>query len=159
MFVISLFVVHFITSFINRPSRCCFLSNQVLYLFKFHLLGKMENFIQSNCFCRYTTVTVVPLGGFQRRRTQKWDQRWDFVDWQMVSQCLSNERKFHMHWSCLNIFLGIIVPVTPKKPKLHSKQCLRSRNVRNAGQCDHRHFDQPKNFIVYFLRFLGNLYQ
>ena len=26
----------------------------------FYPLGKMENFIQSDCFCRYTTVTVVP---------------------------------------------------------------------------------------------------
>ena len=60
MFVISLHVVHFITPFINRPSTCCFLSNQVLYLFNFYPLGKMENFIQSDCFCRYTIVTVVP---------------------------------------------------------------------------------------------------
>ena len=36
------------------------LSNQVLYLFKFYPFGKMENFIQWDCFCRYTTVTVVP---------------------------------------------------------------------------------------------------
>ena len=43
MFVISLHVVHFITPFINRPSTCCFLPNQVLYLFKFYPLGKMEN--------------------------------------------------------------------------------------------------------------------
>ena len=60
MFVISLHVVHFITPFINRPSTCCILSNQVLYLFKFYPLGKMEIFIQSDCFCRHTTVTVVP---------------------------------------------------------------------------------------------------
>ena len=52
MFVISLHVVHFITPF--------FLSNQVLYLFKSYRLGKIENFIQSDCFCRYTTVSVVP---------------------------------------------------------------------------------------------------
>ena len=49
MFVISLHV-YFITPFINRPSTCCILSNQVLYLFKFYLLGKMENFTQSDCF-------------------------------------------------------------------------------------------------------------
>ena len=60
MFVISLHVLHFITPFINRPSKWCFLSNQVLYLLKFYPLGKMENLIQSDCFCRYTTVTVVP---------------------------------------------------------------------------------------------------
>ena len=60
MFVIPLHVVHFITPFINRPSTCCFLSNQVLHLFKFDLVGKMGNFIQSDCFCRYTTVTAVP---------------------------------------------------------------------------------------------------
>ena len=39
MFFISLHVVHFITPFINRPSTCCFLSNQVLYLFKFYPQG------------------------------------------------------------------------------------------------------------------------
>ena len=60
MLVISLHVVHFITPFIIRPSTCCFLSSQVLYLFKFYPFGKTENFIQSDCFCRYTTVTVVP---------------------------------------------------------------------------------------------------
>ena len=60
MFVISLQVVHFITLFINRPSTCCFLSNQVWYFFKFYQLAKMENFIQSDCFRRYTTVIVVP---------------------------------------------------------------------------------------------------
>ena len=60
MFVISLHVVHFITPFINRPSTRCFLSNQVLNLFKFYPLGKMANFIQSDCFCRYKTITVVP---------------------------------------------------------------------------------------------------
>ena len=48
----------FIMPFINRPSTWCHLSNQVLYLFKFYPLGKMENFIQSDCFCRYTTGTV-----------------------------------------------------------------------------------------------------
>ena len=51
MFVISLHVVHFITPFINRPSTCCFLSNQVLCLFKFY---------RTDCFCRYTSLTVVP---------------------------------------------------------------------------------------------------
>ena len=60
MFAISLRVVHFITPFVNWPSMCCFFSSQVLYLFKFYPLVKMENFIQSDCFCRYTTVTVVP---------------------------------------------------------------------------------------------------
>ena len=60
MFAISLRVVHFITPFINWPSMCCFFSSQVLYLFKFYPLVKMENFIQSDCFWRYTTVTVVP---------------------------------------------------------------------------------------------------
>ena len=60
MFVISQHVVDFITLFINRPSTRPFLSNQVLHLFKFCPLGKMENLIQSDCFCRYTTVTVVP---------------------------------------------------------------------------------------------------
>ena len=49
MFFISLYV-YFITPFINRASTCCFLSNQVLYLFKFYLLGKMDNFTQSDCF-------------------------------------------------------------------------------------------------------------
>ena len=60
MFVISSHVVHFITPVINRSSTCYFLSNQVLYLFKIYPLGKMENVIQSDCFCGYTTVTVVP---------------------------------------------------------------------------------------------------
>ena len=60
MFIISLHVVHFIAPFITWPSTCWFLSNQVLYLLKFYPLVKMENFIQSDCFCRYTTVTVVP---------------------------------------------------------------------------------------------------
>ena len=60
MFVISLHVVHFTVPFITWPSACWFLSNQVLYLLKFYPLVKMENFIQSDCFCRYTTVTVVP---------------------------------------------------------------------------------------------------
>ena len=60
MFVISLRVVHFITPFINWPSMCCFFSNQVLYLLKFYPLVKMENFIQSDYFCRDTTVTLVP---------------------------------------------------------------------------------------------------
>ena len=60
MFLTSSHVFHFITPVINRPSTCCFLSNQVLYLFKVYPLGKMENVIQSDCFCRYTTVTVVP---------------------------------------------------------------------------------------------------
>ena len=60
MFVISLHAVHFITPFINRPSTCCFISIQVLYLFKLYSLGKIDNFIQSDCFCRYKTVTVVP---------------------------------------------------------------------------------------------------
>ena len=55
--ITHMFVISFV---INRPSTCCFLSNQVLYLFNFYPLGKMENFIQSDCFCRYTTVTVVP---------------------------------------------------------------------------------------------------
>ena len=59
IFVISLHVVPFITPFINRPSTCCFLSNQVLYLFKFYPLGKVENFVKSDCFCRYATVTAV----------------------------------------------------------------------------------------------------
>ena len=59
-FVISLHVVHFITQFMSWPSTCCFLWNQVLCLFKFYPLGKMENFIQLDCICRYTTVTVVP---------------------------------------------------------------------------------------------------
>ena len=52
------------------------------------------------------------LGGFQRKRTWKWNKRWDFVDWQVVSHCSSNERKFHIHWSHLNIFLGIIEHIT-----------------------------------------------
>ena len=60
MFVISLVVVYFITSFINRPSTYCFLSNQVLSLFKFYPLGKIENFIKPDCFCRCTTLTAVP---------------------------------------------------------------------------------------------------
>ena len=60
MFVISLHAVYFITPFINRPSTSFFLSNQVLYLFKFYPLGKMESFIQSDYICGYTTVTVVP---------------------------------------------------------------------------------------------------
>ena len=60
VFIISLHAVHFITPFKNRPSTCCFLSNQVLHLFKFYPLGKMENFIQSDCFYKYTVVTVVP---------------------------------------------------------------------------------------------------
>ena len=60
IFVISLDVVHFITPFINRPGTYCFLSNQVLSLLKFYPLGKMENFIKSDCFCRCTTVTVIP---------------------------------------------------------------------------------------------------
>ena len=91
------------------------------------------------------------LRGFQRRRTRKWNQRWDFVDWQVVSHCSLNERKFHMHWSHLNIFLGIIEHITPKKPKLHSKQRLRSMNVRNTGQCDHLPFGHPKIVVVYSL--------
>ena len=59
MFVISLHVFHFSTPFINRPSTCCFISNQVLNLFKFYPLGKMDNFIQLGCFCRCPTVTAV----------------------------------------------------------------------------------------------------
>ena len=59
MFVISLHVFRFITPFINRPSTCCFISNQVLNLFKFYPLGKMDNFIQLGCFCRCPTVTAV----------------------------------------------------------------------------------------------------
>ena len=50
MFVISLHVVHFITPFTDRPTTCYFLLNQVLHLLKFDTLGKMENFIQSDCF-------------------------------------------------------------------------------------------------------------
>ena len=52
MFVISLHVVHFITSFINRQSMCCFLSNQVLYLFKFYPLDKMENLSNRIVLCK-----------------------------------------------------------------------------------------------------------
>ena len=60
MFVISLHVVHFTTLFINLPSTCCFLLYQALHLFKFFPLGKMENFIQPDYFCRYIAITVVP---------------------------------------------------------------------------------------------------
>ena len=77
------------------------------------------------------------------------------MDWQVISHYSSNERKFHMHWSHLNIFLGIIEHITPKKPKLHSKRRLRSINVRNAGQCDHLPFGQPKIFVVYLLPWVG----
>ena len=56
-----------------------------------------------------------------------------------------------MRGSHLNIFLGIIEYITLKKPKLHSKQRLRSINVRNAGQCDHLPFGQPKIFVVCLL--------
>ena len=66
-------------------------------------------------FCCFMLLSL-HLQGFQSRRTRKWNQRWDFVDWQFASHCLSNERKFHMHWSHLNIFLGIIEHITPKKP-------------------------------------------
>ena len=102
-------------------------------------------------------VFIVAFEGIQRRRTWKWNQRWDFVDWQDVSHCSSNEGKFHMHWSYLNIFLRIIVHITPKKPKLHSKQCLRSINVQNTDQCDHLLFGQPKLFVVYLLLWGGFL--
>ena len=37
-----------------------FYETNFCYLFRFYPLGKMENFIQSDCFCRYTTATVVP---------------------------------------------------------------------------------------------------
>ena len=50
-----------------------------------------------------------------------------------LTSCLLNERKFHMHCSQLNIYLGIIEHITPKKSNLHSKRCLRSINARNAG--------------------------
>ena len=60
MFVISLHVVRFTTPFINLPSTCCFLLYQALHLFKFFPLGKMENFIQPDYFCRYIAITVVP---------------------------------------------------------------------------------------------------
>ena len=60
-FVISLRVVHLITPFINWPSMCRFFSSQVLYLFKSYPLVKIENFVKSDCFCRYTAVTVVPF--------------------------------------------------------------------------------------------------
>ena len=69
----------------------------------------------------------------------------------MKGEILSNEGTFHMHWSHLNIFLGIIEHITPKKPKLHSKRRLRSINVRNAGQCDHLNFGKPNIFVVYLL--------
>ena len=55
--ITHMFVISFV---INRPSTCCFLSNQVLCLFKFIHLVKWK--ILSNgidCFCRYTTVNVV----------------------------------------------------------------------------------------------------
>ena len=54
MFFISLHVDHFNTPFINRPTTCCFLYPPC----------KMETFIQLDCFCRYTTVTVVPSLSF-----------------------------------------------------------------------------------------------
>ena len=71
------------------------------------------------------------------------------------SHCSSNEGNFYMHGSHLNIFLGIIEYFTLKKSKLHSKQRLRSINVRDAGQCDHLPFGQPKIFVVYLLPWVG----
>ena len=105
-------------------------------------------------FCCFMFLSLL-LQGFQSRRTRKWKQRWDFVDWRFVSHCLSNERKFPMHWSHLNIFLGIIEHITPKKPKLHSKRRLQSINVWNAGQYDHLPFGLPKIFVVYLLLWVG----
>ena len=99
------------------------------------------------------------LGEFQRRRTQRWNQRWDFADWQVVPHCSSNERKFHMHWTHLNMFLRIIEHITPKKPKLHSKlhskRHLQFINVQNADQFDHLQFGPPKILVVYLLPWVG----
>ena len=65
MFVISVYVVHFIMPFINRPSAWCFLSNQVLYLFKFYPLLStfypIGLFLQiHNCSCStlYQSMTI-----------------------------------------------------------------------------------------------------
>ena len=115
MFVISVYVVHFITPFINRPSTWCFLSNQVLYLFKFHPHGKMENFIQSDCFCRYTTVAVVPS-----------INRWQFGYWEFrgcvqklrsritgeVLIILSEITEFYWHpWNPYKLFLELLFKI------------------------------------------------
>ena len=50
------------------------------------------------------------------------------------------------------MFLGIISTLNQKKKKLHSKRRLRSINVRNAGQCDHLLFGQPKILLCIYYR-------
>ena len=73
IFVISLHVVcllcllfHYIFHSISLcrskidQARVAFYQSKSCICLNFHPLGKMENFIQSDCFCRCTTVTAVP---------------------------------------------------------------------------------------------------
>ena len=96
-------------------------------------------------------VFIVAFRGISKEENPEMKPKVRFVHWQVVSHCSSNERNFHMHWSHLNIFLGIIEHITPKKPKLHTKWRLRSIDVQNTVQCDHLPFGQP--YLLPWIRF------
>ena len=96
-------------------------------------------------------VFIVAFRGISKEENLEMKPKVRFVHWQVVSHCSSNERNFYMHWSHLNIFLGIIEHITPKKPKLHTKWRLRSIDVKNTVQCDHLPFGQP--YLLPWVRF------
>ena len=104
--------------------------------------------------------SLLLLGRFRTRRTRKWNQMWDFVNWQVVSHCSSNERKFHMHWGHLNMFFRNYWAHYTKETKTIFKTVFKIHKCAKCWPVWSSSLWSTKNFCCVFISvswFLGNL--
>ena len=77
------------------------------------------------------------------------------MDWQVVSHWSSNEIKFHMHWSNLNMFLGIISTLNQKKKKTTFKAAFTIYKCAKCWPVWSSPLWSTENFVVYLLPWVG----
>ena len=99
--------------------------------------------------------SLLLLGRFQRRRTRKWNQMWDFVNWQVLSHCSSNKRKFHMHWSHLNMFFRNYWAHYTKETKTIFKTVFKIHKCAKCWPVWSSSLWSTENFVVYLLAWVG----